>query len=99
MMSHATNCGPLRACHSTPGWGSILVRPADDLQSLVKSVFVLTHPSEMRQLNSADRHNIGCISTLWSSWLEGRPTWTAIMEAAAAGDYAAVKEKLSSWLE
>lgn len=65
----------------------------------VKTMFALSHGGELHALGQLGRREFAGILRLWEEWLRGRPTWSGVMAAAAAADYAAVRQGLASCLE
>jgi len=80
--------------------GSDVARtPQDDLESLVKCFFFLTHQWEARELALVERYAFEAIAHVWEGWLRGRHAWQRIINAAAACDYDAVATGLVERLE
>lgn len=77
----------------------IAVRPADDLVSLVKSTFALTHPEGAVRLQALESTDASGSKTLWGELLRDRPTWTKIVEDATSGNYRMVSDALARQLE
>ncbi|PNH01064.1 hypothetical protein TSOC_013076 [Tetrabaena socialis] len=64
-----------------------IFQPADDLESLVKSLFSLRHVQDtLLPLIATAKEDIEAIRGLWMRCLDGRPTWTSAMQAAARCD-------------
>ena len=80
--------------------------PADDLVSLVKSMFALRHPDFRRQLEGTPSEDFDGIARealqLWDAWLgegSGRPQWRAAEAKAQECDYEGVGSALDALLE
>ena len=65
---------------------------ADDLESLVKSVFALRHATIVPELHRVDGDDYAAIDAVWQSWLGIRAAWEPAMTAAQAGDHDEVSE-------
>lgn len=75
------------------------MRPEDDLQSLVKCFFYLSHPVLVGDMATVEVHNYAAIRGKWQEWLAGRSVWEEIMTDAASGEYADVKRGLERALQ
>uniref|UniRef100_A0A7S0RFM9 Protein kinase domain-containing protein n=1 Tax=Chlamydomonas leiostraca TaxID=1034604 RepID=A0A7S0RFM9_9CHLO len=74
--------------------GLLDASPADDLQSLVKALFVLSHPLERMELQAEGQPDAGGLLGVWRRFMQGRSMWSRLMDAAARSDYDVVRTGL-----
>ena len=72
---------------------------ADDLESLVKTVFALTHPTMIPELHVLPIDDFSAIIALWQSWMGIRDSWKPVLAAAKAGHHDQVAIRLSQLME
>jgi hypothetical protein len=65
----------------------------------VKTLFLLSHPEEDAELHRVDHREYGRLLDTWGKFMEDRPMWSALMDAAARGDYDAVRKGLEARFE
>lgn len=65
----------------------------------IKIMFALAHLAELQQLTITDKHEYRQLLELWRSWIQERPVWHGMMDAAARADYAQVARQLTARLE
>jgi serine/threonine protein kinase len=81
------------------GAPSIASAPADDLVSLVRSVFAMVHPSLQLELSLLGSDNPAVVLQFWQGQMALRTRWLQAQQAAEACSYDAVKEELQGLLQ
>lgn len=77
---------------------SIVVGPPDDLESLVASVFCISHPDAHTELQKVSRLPAS-VMQWWAKTWGMRPHWQLALTAARAVDYTTVADCLQALLE
>lgn len=72
--------------HLTEDFHYVKVSPADDLGSLVASIFCISHPDAHSQLQKVDRLPVEVLQWWTQAWMT-RPQWRLALEAARAASY------------
>lgn len=62
-------------------------------------MFILGHPLEQMELQAVDPRDYGHLLRAWGGFMQGRSTWTRLMEAAAGAQYDVVRAGLLAWFE
>lgn len=93
---HYASIGVLRQLTQT--WNSVEVGPADDLESLVASLFCISHPDAHSQLQKVDKLPIA-IMQWWTQTWTPRPQWQLALRAARAASHDSVGDCLQALLE
>lgn len=88
----------LQATTTAAGGEAPQVGIADDLESLVKSVFALRHATIVPELHCVD-DDYAAIDAVWQSWLCIRKAWEPVMAAAQAGNHDDVSECLATLMQ
>ena len=78
---------------------SVKVGAADDLESLVKTVFALKHPTMIPKLHALGIEDYDAVTALWQSWMGIRESWEPVLAAARAEDHNRVSKYLSQLME
>jgi len=73
--------------------------PADDLVSLVRSLFYLQHPFMEVELSAVPQNSYEAIESVWDKWMKSKIKWIAAQDSAVAADYQRVKMQLSDLLD
>lgn len=76
----------------------VKVSPADDLESLVASIFCISHPDAHSQLQKVDRLPVEVLQWWTQAWMT-RPQWQLALGAARAAKYDIVADCLQKMLE
>jgi hypothetical protein len=79
--------------------GGVEVSAADDLVSLVRSLYALQHPAAQEQLRVLPRADAAAALQFWDDALASRPRWREAVAAAAAAKYGRVRKLLQDLLE
>lgn len=79
--------------------GTLRSEAADDLVSLVRTLFSLQHPIMAEELSLVPKNSYGEIEEVWGKWMGGKRKWIAAQNAAAATDYQQVATQLSDLLD
>ena len=82
----------------TQNLDSVAVGPADDLESLVASMFCISHPDAHNQLQKVDKLPIP-VMQWWTQTWSPRPQWQLALRAARAADHDSVADFLLALLE
>ena len=77
---------------------SVAVGPADDLESLVASMFCISHPDAHSQLQKVDKLPAP-VMQWWTQTWSPRPQWRLALRAARAANHANVADCLLALLE
>lgn len=80
------------------GLGRVEVGPSDDLESLVASVFCVSHPDAHKDLQRVAK-SPSTVVQWWTQTWASRPQWQRALTAARAATYDAVADCLQAWLE
>ena len=84
-----------------PGWWPVVrSTPADDLESLVCTVFCLKHPDGQVELEKLAKHHFADILSWWQhkAWAR-RSVWMEALQAARTQDYTSLGMLLQGVLE
>ena len=76
----------------------VKVSPADDLESLVASIFCISPPDAHSQLQRVDRLPVAVLQWWTQTWMT-RPQWQLALGAARAANYDTVADCLQALLE
>ena len=82
----------------TQNLDSVAVGPADDLESLVASMFCISHPDAHSQLQKVDKLPIP-VMQWWTRTWSPRPQWQLALRAARAANHDSVANFLLALLE
>lgn len=74
------------------------VEPADDLESLVASLFCISHPDAHNQLQAVKKVPV-TLMQWWDQTWEQRTQWQLALTAARAADYDTLADCLQALLE
>lgn len=77
---------------------AVKVSPADDLESLVTSMFCVSHPDAYSCLQKVPNEPTPVLQW-WSQAWAPRPRWQQALSAARASDYELLAERLQALLE
>jgi len=82
----------------TQDFDYVKVSPADDLESLVASIFCISHPDAHSQLQKVDRLPVAVLQWWTQAWMT-RSQWQLALGAARAANYDTVADCLQALLE
>jgi len=82
----------------TQDFACVKVSPADDLESLVASIFCISHPDAHSQLQKVDRLPVAVLQWWTQAWMT-RSQWQLALGAARAANYDTVADCLQALLE
>ncbi len=82
----------------TQDFDYVKVSPADDLKSLVASIFCISHPDAHSQLQKVDRLPVAVLQWWTQAWMT-RSQWQLALGAARAANYDTVADCLQALLE
>jgi len=82
----------------TQDFDCVKVSPADDLESLVASIFCISHPDAHSQLQKVDRLPVAVLQWWTQAWMT-RSQWQLALGAARAANYDTVADCLQALLE
>ena len=65
----------------------------------VKSFFLVWHPCEEKELGPVANEDFAALLQRWHGFMQGRPSWSQLLESAEACMYDAVQAGLARALE